>query len=272
MPLPKKKGPELKQEVIALFTLFPAAFFLLCLVSYAMPLLGTPPVLQEPSNNWCGSVGYYISHYLFNFFGLTSFLPVLVLIYTSVSAFVSGNKEYNLTYIVTGISGILLSMSALLATFDVLLFPAEFIQPGGYLGRIIWRISGQFLGGAGSVLFFVLILIFSLMAAVHFSLLGTAQWCFRILAALPAMAKSLVGEKRENRKRTNAKQPEPAVSLNEKSMAKRTVKSMPAVHEPAKIDDFSNDTNDEEFTLMPQQKGDYQLPSIYRLKFCNPVT
>lgn len=261
MPLPKKKESHLKQEIIALFTLFLAAFLLLCLVSYALPLLGASPALQEPSQNWCGSIGYYISHYLFNFFGLTSFLPVLVLIYTSVSVFIPGSKEYNLPYIVAGISGILVSMSGLLATSDKLLFPPEFIQPGGYLGSIIWRLSGRFLGGAGSVLLLVLILIFSLMAAVHFSPLGTVKWCIKTLAILPGMIQKLVGQKREVPNRTREKLQEPTVSSKDKGSVKKT-SSVPAVHEPATIDTFSTDGNDEEFALLPQQTGDYNLPSI----------
>ncbi|MGW8160930.1 MAG: DNA translocase FtsK 4TM domain-containing protein, partial [Desulfobulbales bacterium] len=176
MPLPKKKESKFHKEIIALFTLFLAVFLLLCLTSYANPLLGDHPVLQEPPDNWCGTVGYYIAHYLFSFFGLTAFFPVLILIYTSVSAFIPGNNVSRLPFLVAGISGILVASSGLLATTQQLIFSPEFIRPGGYLGGMIWGLSGRVIGSAGSVLLLLLLFILSLMAAVRFSPFGAVKW------------------------------------------------------------------------------------------------
>jgi S-DNA-T family DNA segregation ATPase FtsK/SpoIIIE len=75
MPLPQKKVSPFRDEIIALFILFLAIFLLLCLVSYSVPLMGEAPVLQSPPDNWCGTLGFYIAHYLFSFFGLTAFFP-----------------------------------------------------------------------------------------------------------------------------------------------------------------------------------------------------
>lgn len=261
MPLPKKNDSRFRQEIIALFTLFLAVFLLLCLLSYAHPLLAEKPVMQQPAQNWCGSLGYYIAYYLFSFFGLTSFLPVLVLIYTSVSVFVPGSREYRLPSIVAGISGILVSMSGLLATTDKLFLPPEFIKPGGYLGNLIWRFSGRFLGGAGSVLLLVLILIFSLMAAVRFSPLDAVQWFWKTLAGLPDLVKKISAKKFATQKKVRVKRREPAVPGPEATAVKK-IEAVPAVHEPATIEEISVDEEGEEFVLRPQKTGNYRLPSL----------
>ena len=75
--------PRLRQEIAALFILFLAAFLLLCLVSYSRGLLGEEALLQASTENWCGSAGFFISHHLFSFLGLTAFLPVFVLVFLS---------------------------------------------------------------------------------------------------------------------------------------------------------------------------------------------
>ncbi len=261
MPLPKKKESRFHQEIIALFTLFLTVFLLLCLVSYALPLLGNKPAVQEPAQNWCGALGYYIAHYLFGFFGLTSFLPVLVLIYTSVSVFVPGGREYRLPYVVAGISGILVSTCGLLSTTDRLFFPPEFISPGGYLGTLVWRLLGRFMGGAGSVLLLVLILIFSLMAAIRFSPLAAVQRLWKIITGLFALLRRRTKKKPEPKKKTRAKQREPAV-LEPDTAGKRKIAMVPAVHEPEIVKELEPGPEQEEFALRPPKSGHYSLPPL----------
>ncbi len=261
MPLPKKKDSRFHQEIIALFILFLAVFLLLCLISYAKPLLGQQPVLQEPSQNWCGALGYHIAHYLFSFFGLTSFLPVLVLIYTSVSVFIPGGKEYRLPYVVAGISGILVSICGLLATSEKLVFSPEFITPGGYLGTIIWRLLGRFMGGVGSVLLLVLILIFSLMAAVRFSPLGAVQWLWKTAANLAGLLKRKPKKKADSKKKARSKRQEPAVVEPSAVTIKKTEK-IPAVHEPELAEEFEKEDAAEEFALRPPKTGQFSLPPL----------
>jgi len=260
MPLPQKKESELRREIIALFTLFLALFLLLCLFSYARPLLASQPALQEPSQNWCGSLGYYIAFYLFSFFGLASFLPVLVLIYTSVSVFLPGGRQYSLPLVVTGISGLLIATSGLLATTDRIVFPPEFIKPGGYLGSFIWQLSGKILGSAGSILLLVMILIFSLMAAVRFSPLGAVQWFWRTLNSLGAFLHSLPGKKGETRKKVRERRQEPEVG-GLPAVPVRKIESVPAVHEPEAVEEIPAEEG-EEFVLRPQKKGHFRLPPL----------
>ncbi|MDW7772740.1 MAG: DNA translocase FtsK 4TM domain-containing protein [Desulfobulbaceae bacterium] len=260
MPLPRKKDSGLRLEIFALFILFLAVFLLLCLVSYARPLLADQPVQQEPSQNWCGSLGYYIAYSLFSFFGLTSFLPVLVLIYISVTVFLPGTREYRLPLVVAGISGLLVSTSGLLATTDQLLLPPELIHPGGYLGNLIWRYSGPLLGTPGSVLLLLLMLIFSLMAAVRFSPLGTVQRFWKMLAGLKDLVKKIPGRSVENRKKPKSRRQEPEMTASPAPAVKK-IESMPAVHEPAVMEEFAAGEG-EPFVLRPQKTGNYRLPSL----------
>lgn len=260
MPLPKKKESELHQEIVALFILFLAVFLLLCLVSYTFPLLADSPVQQEPSQNWCGSLGYYLAFYLFSFFGLTSFLPVLVLIYTSVSVFLPGEKEYRLSLVVAGISGLLVSTSGLLATTDKIIFPPEYIKPGGYLGTLIWRLSGTFLGPVGSTLLLLLILIFSLMAAVRFSPLGAVKLMWKSMVSLKSLLKNIKRKEAKEPKKVSSRRQYPEVGDLKPTPVKK-IESVPAVHEPVKIEEQETEES-EEFVLRPQKTGNYRLPSL----------
>ncbi len=258
MPLPKKKKPGARQEVVAMFCLFLALFLLLCFVSYARPLLAEHPALQAPAANWCGSIGYYIAHCLFSFFGLTAFFPVLILIYTSMSVLMPGGTANRLPFVVAGITGILISASGLLATTAQLVFPPEFITPGGYLGGLIWRLLGRFMGEAGSVLLLLLVLIFSLMAAVRFSPFGAGKWLWRtggkVGKRLPkALPGSPAVKKNGNGKRG------PVVGAPSSPAARPA--AVPAVHEPVLLK-LAAETEDQEFTPRPPRSGDYQLPPV----------
>jgi S-DNA-T family DNA segregation ATPase FtsK/SpoIIIE len=258
MPLPKKKESKFHRETVALLTLFLAVFLLLCLVSYSRPLLGDSPALQAPSANWCGALGYYIAHYLFSFFGLTAFLPVLILGYTSVAALVPGSILNSMPFVVAGISGILLSSSGLLATTEQLIFPSDLLSPGGYLGGLVWRLFGLVLGSAGSILLLLFILICSLMAAVRFSPFGTVKWCWRICAALGGRLPKTIPTAPT---RIRAGDREPAVSESPAPAAGKGAK-VPAVHEPLQIEAPGEQEGEKEFVLRPPPGGTYQLPPL----------
>ncbi|ADW16944.1 DNA translocase FtsK [Desulfobulbus propionicus DSM 2032] len=161
--------PRSRQEVVALLLLFLALFFLLALGSYIVPLLGAEPVLQQPSANWCGSLGFYAAHYLLSFLGLIAVLPLGLLGYAMVTVLLSRPTSNRLPAIVAGLSGIMISSSGLFGAFERLLLPPEFVAPGGYLGTLVWGLLRGVIGAAGSVLVLILLLIFSLMASVRFS-------------------------------------------------------------------------------------------------------
>jgi len=209
----KKQEFRFRQEITAIVFLFFGVFCLLCLVSYARPLLADPPGLQDPGANWCGGFGYYVAHYLFSLLGITSFLPILILFYLAVAAFLPHTDINRLPSIIAGITGILLAAAGLLATTEQLIFPVEYISPGGHLGNLIRGLLESVVGSVGSVLLLVLVLIFSLMAAVRFSPFRFVGWLWNQAGALLNKAKAKK-PKPAGMKKSRLKE-EPAVSIAE---------------------------------------------------------
>jgi len=267
----KQVSRRYDREMIGVFFLFVALFLLLCLVSYALPLLAERPALQEPATNWCGRFGFYTAHYLYSFLGCTAFVPVLILVTVGMRALFTQDGLNRLPWVVAGISGLVLSCSGLLAIGKRLVLPPEFVQPGGYLGELVWRISGGVLGAAGSVLFLCLLLIFSLMAAVRFSpaaaltslVTGFARLRRTIgsLAVRPRRSPPAAPRTKEPRVELGPR-PSAAVERDPRVGEEKSVPE-PRVHEPLAERPESNDA-DEEFAFRPTPAGEdnYRLPPL----------
>ena len=163
-------APRRRQEVASLLLLFLALFLLLAQISYIRPLLGANPAWQVPAANWCGTFGYYSAHYLFSFLGMIAVFPVCLLGYAMISVLLSRPASNRLPAIVLGLSGIMLSSSGLFGSVEQLWLPPGFIAPGGYLGALVWQMLHGVIGSVGTILVLVLVLLFSLMASVRFSL------------------------------------------------------------------------------------------------------
>ncbi len=265
----EKKG-VLRREIAALSSLFLAVYLFLCLFSYGLPLLDDNPVLQQPLDNWCGSFGFYLAHYLFSFLGLTAFFAVLLLIHLSFLAFFPSRQLNRLPLIVAGITGIAIAASGLLASSRQLIFPAEFISPGGYLGELVRILLVGFLGRIGSTLFLVLVLVFSLMAAVRFSPL-------RLLALLWRQGKrGVTAIFRKGRQGVQAVRRQPAErqgTTREPEVSEPVISAppgtgreeKPAVHEPVQRERVQ-EPREEEFALKPLKGGSYRLPPVTLLR------
>jgi len=262
--MPPRKKPHNQhrfgQEIVAVLFLFLAVFLPLCLLSYSLPLLAEYPALQQPAANWCGSFGFHIAYYLFSFFGLTAFFPVLVLFYSGVMTLLPGASASRLPFVVAGITGLLISSSGLLATTEQLLFSSHYITPGGYLGDLVWNIVGALLGNVGSVLLLLLLLIFSLMASVRFSPVTTVSYLFK--SGRGFLKKIITGSPRPSRK-TPVKEKEPAVVVAESAILSppKVQPAKPLVHEPVQREDTSG-SEDKEFVLRPLAGGEYRLPPL----------
>lgn len=257
----KKKEFLFRQEITALICLFLGAFFFLCLVSYIRPLLGDPPALQDPGANWCGGFGYYVAHYLFSLLGITSFLPILIFFYLTAAAFFPHTDMNRLPSIIAGITGILLAASGLLAGTQQLIFPAEYISPGGYLGTLLSTLLENVVGTVGSVLLLVLVLIFSLMAAVRFSPFRFFAWLWTGAGALLKRAMTKKMKPAGPPQRRAVKEPAVSIAKPEPTPEPGPVQSMPAVHEPVRREPPSV-PDESEFLLKPLKGGDYQLPPL----------
>ncbi len=176
--IPKKitQRTELYKEAIALTCSFIGFFLLLSLISYVLPIFSEQPRFPTLEENWCGGVGFYTSFYLFSFVGVISFLPVFLLFYVAVAVFTVSTTLERLPCLFAGGTGILFAASGLLAGAEQIFFPPEFILPGGYLGDLLQGSLESVVGSVGSILILVLLLIFSLMAAIRFSPLASALW------------------------------------------------------------------------------------------------
>ena len=163
----------------SLLLLFLTLLLLLSLISYLLPLFGAEPHLQQAEQNWCGALGFYTAHYLFSFFGLVAFFPLFLLSLRTIRVIRGQESERRLPHVLAGMSGIALATSGLFGALPQLLLPAHYIKPGGYLGSLIWPFLSTIIGAAGAVMALLLVLVFSLMAAMRFSLahlrLGNAQ-------------------------------------------------------------------------------------------------
>ncbi len=269
MPPRKKKQNQQQfgQEVLAVFFLFSALFLLLSLVSYSRPLVvDAQPHLQHPADNWCGTFGYYVAYSLFSFLGLTAFFPVLLSLYLGIVSLFPGSVMRRLPFVMVGITGLLIASSGLLALVREIVFSPHFISPGGYLGALVQGLLGPVLGQIGSVLVLVLLLIFSLMAAVRFSPVTTMGYFF-------GRAKD-VGETIGKRAvRSSVKKPannrQPAVAQVEPSPVPvdASPPARPLVHDPVPRETHAmSEVEAEEFMLKPIAGGDFQLPPLSLLE------
>ena len=209
--IPKKitQRTELYKEAIALTCSFIGFFLLLSLISYVLPIFSVQPTFPTLEKNWCGGVGFYTSFYLFSFVGVISFLPVFLLFYVAVAVFTVSTTLERLPCLFAGGTGILFAASGLLAGAEQIFFPSEFILPGGYLGDLLQRSLEGLVGSVGSILILVLILIFSLMAAIRFSPFASAFWFWeqmplvmeKIAAGKDWSREKLITWKKERKKR-----------------------------------------------------------------------
>jgi len=246
-----------RQEVAALLLLFLALFLLLALGSYLLPLVGPEPARQQPSANWCGALGFYSAHYLFSFLGIIAFFPIILMGYALVATLLARAGAHRLPVIVVGISGIMFSSSGLFGALEHLLVPPAFIAPGGYLGNLVWRLLSGVIGDAGSVLVLLLLLIFSLMAAVRFSPFAfLGQRGGRALQQGAQAGERSAPEGSLSKKRAPAsgrKSQEPSEHQDEPQ-------PVPAVHEPRRTDLLPE--KGRKRTAKPAKRGAYQLPSF----------
>ncbi|MBM9535930.1 FtsK/SpoIIIE family DNA translocase [Desulfobulbus alkaliphilus] len=250
------------QEVFSLLLLFLALFLLTCLVSYMQPLLESEPHLQQPADNWCGTFGFYTAWYLFSFLGLIALFPVCILIYAAGSVLFSRPQSRRLPAVVIGVTGIMLSSSGLFGAFDHLLFPAEFIAPGGYLGVLIWTLLNSYLGSVGTALVLGLLLIFSLMAAVRFSPFGI----LRLLARKPVvdMGEKDTGESSGTAplaRRTKASVSAGRGRSKENKVADTEPFSVPAVHDPVPVVQI-DETDRQDVLRKSSRRGAFRLPPL----------
>ena len=271
------KQARLQQEAAAVTCLFLGLVLLLSLISYSLPLLGSPPAVQLPAENWCGHFGYYTARYLLSFFGLISFFPSLLCFQLAAAVLTARTAFDRLPYIVVGLSGVLLAASGLLANLDQLIFPPDLVAPGGFLGSLLHRLLGNLLGGIGSALLLLLLLIFSLMAAVRFSPVAFSFWLWGQAKATVSKAAALeepLREKliawKEGREQRKAlpppPAPEPAPVRNLPGLPAVIIQKLPFLREAVKPEAGSPDKKVPPKKKKPVDWQNFELPPITLLE------
>ena len=159
--LRRDKSVGRRREVAALLLLFGTLLLALGMISYLVPFFGAKPELQAPQQNWIGALGFYSAHFLFSFLGLSAFFPLSLLALSTIRIVCGQKSERRLLLLVLGFSGLALASSGLLGGINAVHPPFDLLQPGGFLGTLIWQLLDRILGTVGTVLFLIYVLVFS---------------------------------------------------------------------------------------------------------------
>lgn len=240
------------EEVAAVLALVVSLFLLLSLVSF------TPPDGDGgAATNWCGMIGHFLATLLMTFLGLSAFWLPGLLLFFGVSILLHGFSLNRLPLICAGCTGLFIASSGLFGSLnwqELVLFGRTY-PLAGYLGRTLFDLFAAVAGWPGAFLFFLTLLILSLMATVRFSPFFVSQ---RMIVTYGAMA-----EKIRDRRRINGKQKK----YSEDSSPERVKKSplpepplsIPQLHEPISV---KSSAMDAEFQPVPVKSGGYRLPGI----------
>ena len=251
----KLEGPSFAQEAIAVAGLFAAAFLLLCLVSYSLPILNAASYTSLA--NWCGTVGHFIAWGLMSLLGISSFWFIILLVFFSVQFFSSTSDFERLPLIFLGSFGILIASSSLLGIMyptqgDYITILGRYYPAGGMIGSLLAHFLKTYLGTPGTVLLLLLLLIFSFMFAVRFSPYFVGRKLLR--AAYGRISESYFNKsepKAPKEKTTQDVLPEPRITT-----------AVPSVNEPVLLDKAEDEDDEDDFQVTPVTAGEYRLPGI----------
>lgn len=232
------------------------------------------PSFNQTSNaeaqNMLGIVGSYLSDFLFQLFGLASWV-IIALLMAWVIRFAWNKQPY-----LGGWSSIfwlptLLAMAGLLHLSGLSLpiweLPAG---PGGALGQILAESVSKPMHEAGAVLVLVTLLASSLIIASHISLLTSMRylftgisWCFtQVWQGVSGMADRSRSRFRQRQERMEAREE------RQKEKQKRTEKEVeriePAILPKAKVEVSPRARKEQqvELPLMEEKKSGFRLPSM----------
>ncbi len=252
----KERSPTIRQEVAGIILFVSGLFLALCLASFTLPAAREIPV-----DNLGGSVGSFLAAVLLNFLGISAFWIPLLLFFLGFTAFVSLFSTGRFPFVVAGVTGLLLSSSALLGAFDssTVIILGRVYPLEGYLGDLLFTFSSAYLGVAGTVLIFLALFLLSIMAALNLSLYqgGTRllTLCFFLLGKArsvwrTSLRKKAEGAQKKELKVAEVKKPaEPVVDPP----------AMPRVNEPARI---MPEPEEKDFQPVQIAGGLYRLPGL----------
>jgi len=254
----KNDKPGFRQEIAAVLGLFVSAFILISLIS----------AYVSKEGNWCGEVGRVVSQVLLGFTGWGAFLLVALLGWVSFLFFKPRMSFDRLPQVTLGLTGAILSCCALLSAFS--LRSADLIEAGGFLGKTVFNLIHAVLGGTGTVLILIFVLIISLMLSTQFSpyeLLALiwrstttmVKGFFALIGKTAAKLKARSKQPKKSKKPRKKKTP-PAVELEpEPEIEALHPAVQPVVKSPPKS---IEEPEDKDFRTKPLAKGNWKLPPL----------
>ena len=254
---------KLKHEIIGIVLVALGILLFLSLISYH-PM--DPSFFSYTSSkmkgvhNWMGVVGSYISGFLFQAFGLPSFLiPCVLGIFAFSFIF---RWEWKVPFIKLAGWGVILLITSSL--FSLWLKPLRFYQQdvlaGGFVGEILSRILVRYFNVSGATILSLVILILSFVLGTGLSFISLVRHSARGVSGLVEKISTLKMVRKEQAKRTKevAKQKQELREGKDKLPPVVAEKTPPPVrHEPI--------VEQEAFEFL-KPKGTFQLPPISLLE------
>jgi S-DNA-T family DNA segregation ATPase FtsK/SpoIIIE len=262
----KRERPGLLQELVSVLGIFAAFFVLICLAGFSLP--DSASYIQPLI--WGGKIGHFFARVMMSFLGFSSFWLVILLFCFSLQLFSPKASFDRLPHVFAGCTGILIASSGLLAATG----SGEFhifgrIYPvGGYIGDLLYLLLSEYFGNPGAVLFFLSLLIISLMVSVEFSpyilacnMVDGLQTLWELLMEWrDARFSRAVADDGKSARKLPPRQL-PLTGLDDRS--EDAIISVPSVKEPVRL---TEDEDESEFLPLPVSSGKYRLPGVNLLE------
>jgi len=243
--------PGLRQEALAVFGIFIALFLFLSLFTFALKISG----------NWCGEIGILIAQALFGFTGWGAYLLPSLILLLSLLFFSPNMSCQRLPHVVAGLTGAIIAFCGLLSSLTIK--DPGYFATGGFLGKTVFVVLDAIVGHGGTVLVLVLILLFSLMLSVQFSLYQLIQVMGNLIAKSGSFLSLDPDQAKEKAVSSGNAKFERRVEKNEKAAFEPLIlqtPTMPELKEPAPSTKKSGE--DEEFAAKLIARGDWRLPPL----------
>jgi len=167
----RRKKRIIFSEIIGVFLIFLALFFLISLVSYDPqdPSWANVTSSAQKIHNYAGRAGASLAEALLQFFGLTSFLLAFVLGYLGFQAMLSREKRHFFLKPAASFFLILILSSLLFLLFENFSWKGEEIQAGGLVGNLLSSLLITYFSQAGSLILLTAILVLFIIFSTGFS-------------------------------------------------------------------------------------------------------
>jgi DNA segregation ATPase FtsK/SpoIIIE, S-DNA-T family len=252
--------PGLRQEALAVLGIFLSLFLSLSLFSHAPGSQG----------NWCGQIGTFVAEVLFGFIGWGAYLLPALLLLSSFLFFSPRMTFTRLPQVIAGLTGAVISFCGLLSSLTIR--DAKYLEAGGFLGKTGFTLLNAVVGHGGTVLFFVMVFLISLMLSTQFS-------PYRLMAAVWRLAKRFFILCKSDPDTVRLKKQPKVNGTSDRALEKQDQPllvpqvlqsiTVPLVKEPARA--AKGAEADEDFAAKPVARGDWKLPPLSLLNKSDQV-